>query len=106
MRFDSQPLASCRSQLPKLRLHEETLHRPAAHVGTALASEHALPQPALPVRVFLDTVEAEVVYAGTAPGAVAGLLQVNIKIPHKAPTGASVPIPEWSCVFPPASERY
>jgi uncharacterized protein (TIGR03437 family) len=60
--------------------------------GVLALDYQQLPQVALPVRVFLDTVEAEVVYAGTAPGAVAGLLQVNIKIPDKAPTGAAVPI--------------
>ena len=57
----------------------------------ALDYQH-LPAPVLPVRVFVGGVEADVVYAGAAPGAVAGLLQVDIKIPDGAPTGAAVPI--------------
>jgi uncharacterized protein (TIGR03437 family) len=44
------------------------------------------------VHVFVGSAEADVVYAGAAPGAVAGLLQIDIRIPDAAPTGAGVPI--------------
>ena len=33
-----------------------------------------------------------VAYAGAAPGLVAGVLQVNVKIPDNAPTGDAVPV--------------
>ena len=39
------------------------------------------PKPLLPVRVRMNGIEAEVQYAGAAPGYVAGALQVNAKVP-------------------------
>ena len=51
----------------------------------------ALPHPAQPVQVLIDGRPAEVQYAGAAPGAVAGLFQVNVRIPLDAASG-SVPI--------------
>ena len=42
--------------------------------------------PLAEIRVFVGDVEAEVLYAGAAPGLVAGVLQVNVRVP----TGASV----------------
>jgi hypothetical protein len=46
------------------------------------------PQPvALPVSVRLDGIEAEVLYAGAAPGLVAGVLQVNARVPPAARAG-------------------
>jgi uncharacterized protein (TIGR03437 family) len=40
------------------------------------------PVPVLPVSVMFDFTEAgEVLYAGAAPGLVAGVLQVNVRIP-------------------------
>ena len=51
-----------------------------------------LPQPAhQPVQVLIDGRPAEVQYAGAAPGSVAGLLQVNVRVPLDANSGA-VPI--------------
>lgn len=40
-----------------------------------------------PVRVTVAGREAEVLYAGGAPGLIAGLLQVNIKLPPNVPAG-------------------
>jgi len=42
-------------------------------------------------RVFVGDIEAEVLYAGRAPG-FAGLDQVNILIPDNAPRGCAVPV--------------
>jgi uncharacterized protein (TIGR03437 family) len=49
------------------------------------------PRPVFPVTVRIDGKAAEVTYAGAAPGQVAGLLQVNVKVPVDASSGA-VPI--------------
>lgn len=40
-----------------------------------------LPKPKLPVKVRVGVTEAEVQYAGAAPGMVAGTLQVNFRLP-------------------------
>jgi uncharacterized protein (TIGR03437 family) len=64
---------------------------PVSEDGALALDFQHLPQPTLPIHVFLGTVEAEVVYYGAAPTSVAGLLQVDIKIPDNAPTG-NVPI--------------
>ncbi len=46
-----------------------------------------LPQPVQPVTVLINGVAAEVQYSGAAPGQVAGLLQVNVKILVGTPSG-------------------
>ena len=55
-----------------------------------------LPIPALPINVILDQyptpLAIEVPYAGAAPGMLAGVLQVNIRIPPNAGPGSSGPI--------------
>jgi uncharacterized protein (TIGR03437 family) len=45
------------------------------------------PAPTRPVTVLIDGKPADVTYAGAAPGAVAGLFQVNVRIPADAATG-------------------
>ena len=47
--------------------------------------------PQLPVGVQVGGIDAEVSYAGAAPGFVQGALQVNFRIPANAPTG-DVPV--------------
>jgi uncharacterized protein (TIGR03437 family) len=44
-----------------------------------------------PVQAWIDGKPAEVQYAGGAPGAVAGLFQVNVRVPLDAAAG-DVPI--------------
>jgi uncharacterized protein (TIGR03437 family) len=51
----------------------------------------ALKLPVLPVTVTVGGVDAQVVYAGSAPGLVSGVMQVNVIIPLTAPTG-TVPV--------------
>jgi len=41
----------------------------------------ALARPKLPVKVFIGDAEAGVLYAGSAPGLVAGVIQINARIP-------------------------
>jgi CheY-like chemotaxis protein len=50
------------------------------------------PVPELPVRVTVGGQTAEILYAGAAPHAVSGLLQVNFRVPANAPTGDAVPL--------------
>ena len=47
-----------------------------------------LPKPRAPVSVQIGGLPAEVLYAGAAPGLVAGVLQVNAKVPDGAASGA------------------
>jgi uncharacterized protein (TIGR03437 family) len=49
-------------------------------------------KPVLPVKVMIGGVEAGLQYAGSAPGSVAGFLQVNAAIPQDAPTGDAVEV--------------
>jgi len=53
---------------------------------------NALARPKLPVTVRIGTVDAPLTYAGSAPGLVAGVFQVNARIPATAPLGDAVPI--------------
>jgi uncharacterized protein (TIGR03437 family) len=46
----------------------------------------------LPVTVTIGGVSARVTYHGSAPGEIAGLLQIDAVVPATAPTGAAVPI--------------
>ncbi len=57
--------------------------------GAIVGTERAAPL--LPVSVLLyqaKALPAEVLYAGTAPGIVAGIMQVNFRIPASATTGS------------------
>jgi uncharacterized protein (TIGR03437 family) len=56
-----------------------------------IASGGSLPKPVRQVQAWVDGKPAEVQYAGAAPNAVAGLFQVNVRIPLNAASG-DVPI--------------
>jgi uncharacterized protein (TIGR03437 family) len=51
-----------------------------------------LPAPVLSVTVEIAGAIAEILYAGGAPGLVAGVLQANVRIPEHAATGSAVPL--------------
>ena len=51
-----------------------------------------LPAPVLPVTVTIDGIDAVTLYAGAAPASVAGLVQVNARIPVNAASGNAVPV--------------
>ncbi len=51
-------------------------------------TKDVLARPRLPVGVWIQGREAEVLYAGAAPGIVSGVMQVNIKLPMDIPSGA------------------
>jgi uncharacterized protein (TIGR03437 family) len=46
----------------------------------------------LPVSAAIGGVPAPVEYAGSSPGSIMGLLQINVRIPETAPTGDAVPL--------------
>jgi uncharacterized protein (TIGR03437 family) len=50
-----------------------------------------LAKPKLPVRVRISGRDADILYAGAAPGLIAGVLQINVRIPDDSPSGA-VPV--------------
>jgi uncharacterized protein (TIGR03437 family) len=50
------------------------------------------PKPVLPVSVRVNGEYANVLYAGAAPGLVAGAMQVNIQLPADLPRGVAVPV--------------
>jgi uncharacterized protein (TIGR03437 family) len=56
-----------------------------------LLATTAYPKPLQLVQVSINGAPAEVSYAGAAPGQVAGLFQVNVRIPANAPSG-DVPV--------------
>jgi uncharacterized protein (TIGR03437 family) len=45
-----------------------------------------------PVEVFIDGQQAEVLYAGPAPGLAEGILQINARIPATVPGGRAVSV--------------
>lgn len=62
-----------------------------AGVDGLIAASLPLPRPKQAVSVRIDGQPAEVTYAGAAPGQVAGLMQVNVKIPAGVAVG-DVPV--------------
>ena len=52
-----------------------------------VANANTLPRPKLATKVYFAGKEAEVLYSGASPGSVAGLLQVNARVPADAPSG-------------------
>ncbi len=51
-----------------------------------------LPKPVLPVSVQIDGISAEVLYAGAAPGLIAGMTQINCRIPVDVTSGPAVSV--------------
>lgn len=60
---------------------------PAAVAG-GVTSATSIPMPVATVTATIDTQSASVQYAGSAPGLVAGVLQVNAQVPATANTGS------------------
>lgn len=55
-------------------------------------TKDVLRRPRLPVGVWIEGREAQVLYAGGAPGMVAGVMQVNIRLPMDVPSGNKVSV--------------
>jgi uncharacterized protein (TIGR03437 family) len=58
---------------------------------TGLITTDVLAKPKLPVTVQIGEDDAEVLYAGSAPGLPAGIFQINVRIPSTARSG-SIPV--------------
>jgi uncharacterized protein (TIGR03437 family) len=67
----------------------EGLTNPPGKTGSVASGEH---QPVLPVGVSIGGVQAQVVYAGSAPTEIQGLFQVNAVVPNGITSGSAVPI--------------
>jgi len=65
---------------------------PPGKDGAINTDPNNLPAPLLKVVVEIGGLPAEVSYAGAAPDAPAGFLQVNAKVPDGVPKGKSVPV--------------
>jgi uncharacterized protein (TIGR03437 family) len=46
----------------------------------------------LPVSATIGGVRAEVLYAGAAPGLIAGVVQINVLIPAGVPPNSAAPV--------------
>jgi uncharacterized protein (TIGR03437 family) len=60
-----------------------------------IVEANLLRRPVAPIRVHLDGVEipaADILYAGSAPGLVSGLMQVNFRLPLVLPDKAALPV--------------
>lgn len=51
-----------------------------------------IPRPVLPVSASVGGFPAIVLYAGAAPGQVAGMFQVNVRLPSEVASGPAVPV--------------
>src|SRR5205814_6908228 len=56
--------------------------------GDGAITGSALARPVAAVAITVDGLDAQVLYAGSAPGLVSGVLQVNFRLPPRARTGA------------------
>ncbi|HXM41976.1 MAG TPA: hypothetical protein VN924_12025 [Bryobacteraceae bacterium] len=59
---------------------------------TGSMTQSNLKKPVLPVCVMIGGVDAPLLYAGSAPDAVAGLLQINAVVPQTVSPGPAIPI--------------
>jgi len=61
-------------------------------IDGALATSTPLPEPILPVSTTIGGMRANILYYGAAPGAIAGLMQINVQIPTTASAGEAIPV--------------
>jgi trimeric autotransporter adhesin len=65
---------------------------PAGTDGGLAPTAEPLPRVVLPVSVTIGGAQAQVLYAGGAPGLVDGLIQINAVVPQGIASGPSVPL--------------
>ena len=82
---------AAKGSIVQVYLTGEGQTRPAGVTGTITAATLPAPQvtatPVLAVGVTISGQPALYVYAGEAPGLVAGMMQLNVQIPANAPSG-------------------
>ncbi|MDQ2947406.1 MAG: putative Ig domain-containing protein [Acidobacteriota bacterium] len=61
-------------------------------VNGKIVAPDVLPRPRLLVTVLVAGQQADVTYAGGAPGLAAGIMQVNVHLPDNLPHGVQVPV--------------
>jgi uncharacterized protein (TIGR03437 family) len=86
--LNSQAIPAARGSIVQVFATGEGLTDPLAGTGSVT---HTLHTPTARVTATIGGAPADVVFAGSAPEAVAGLLQVNVRIPQSATSG-DVPI--------------
>ena len=64
--------------------------RPAGQDGRIIVTD--LRVPVLPVEVNIGGVPVEVLYAGSAPNLVSGMMQVNVRLNPDVPRGVAIPL--------------
>ena len=62
------------------------------NIGDGMIAQTAVPVSGFPVSVSLDGQPADVLYVGTAPGLVAGVFQITVRVPATVPAGSAIAI--------------
>ncbi len=60
--------------------------------GKPANDPNLLPKPVLPVRALINGLPADILYSGAAPGLVAGMMQLNVRVPSNTPAASGLPI--------------
>ncbi|MCC7234967.1 MAG: hypothetical protein IT163_06675 [Bryobacterales bacterium] len=84
--------AAARGEVIVLYATGEGQTTPAGVSGSVPRSAPELRKPLSQVKVRIGGVEVTPMYAGSAPGFVAGLMQINATVPDNITPGASVPV--------------
>ena len=88
--LNSAANAAARNTIIQIFATGEGATRPAGIDGQLAVVP--LPAPTQTVTVRIGNIDAPVVYSGGAPSLVAGVIQINARVPATAPVGAAVPI--------------
>ena len=88
--LNSASNAAVRNSIIQIFATGEGVTAPAGVDGKLAATPLTVPTQTVTVRI--GNIDAPVVYRGGAPGLVAGVIQINARVPQTAPAGAAVPI--------------
>ena len=88
--LNSASNAAARNSIIQIFATGEGVTNPGGVDGKLAVAPLAVPTQTVTVRI--GNIDAPVVYRGGAPGLVAGVIQINARVPLTAPIGAAVPI--------------